>query len=469
MSLVTAFALTAGLVADAVHGDLAHGPAAAEFTTVSIDSRTLEPGALFVALRGERDGHTFVPDAISRGAAGVLVERASARALDPPAQVAVIGATDTLVALQTLGREVRRRAGSRVVAITGSAGKTTTKELTAALLSVRYRVFRNQGNFNNHIGLPLSLAALHSAPEIAVVELGMNHAGEIRQLVRLAEPDVRVWTNVGDAHLGHFESRDALARAKAEILEDARPADVAVLNADDVLVRAFEAGFAGRVLRFGTHDDAQVRAATIRDHGLDGATALVETPAGSIELVVRLPGRGHLLNTLAATAVAVHFGVPLSDIARVVAAQFPVARRGASAVNHRGVRVVDDSYNASPSAVQMMLQALAATAVGGRRIAMLGEMRELGDASGPLHTDCGRAAARARVDLLVAVGGADAEAIAAGARAAGMPPDAILIFPDSGTAADAAPELVRSGDTVLVKGSRGTRMDRVADRLLETP
>ena len=212
--IVAVVALTAGFVTEVTGGRLT-GPASATFTGVSIDSRTVGAGMLFVAIHGEHlDGHAFVEAAIQKGAAGVLVSTPVVLS----GGAAVVQVPDTVVALQALGRAVRRHSAARVVAITGSAGKTSTKELIADVLSARYRVMRNRGNLNNHIGLPLSLTELSSGPEIAVVELGMNHAGEIRTLVGLAEPDVRVWTNVGDAHIGYFGSREMVASAKAEIL-----------------------------------------------------------------------------------------------------------------------------------------------------------------------------------------------------------------------------------------------------------
>jgi len=214
-TVVSAVVLTAGMVAKAAGGHVVAGPETQVFSGVSTDSRTIEAGALFVALKGDRfDGHAFVADALARGAAGLLVSDAITVKRGP----AVIEVRDTLAALQRLGHDIRRRSGARVVAITGSAGKTSTKEITAELLAAQYDVYRNRGNLNNHIGLPLSLTELVRGQQIAVVELGMNHPGEIRTLVGIAEPDVRVWTNVGDAHIGFFGSREAIAAAKAEIL-----------------------------------------------------------------------------------------------------------------------------------------------------------------------------------------------------------------------------------------------------------
>lgn len=462
---VGAVVLTAGMVAQATGGRLAAGAADLVFTGVSIDSRTIRAGALFVALRGERfDGHTFVADAMARGAAGVLVSEAGSVHQDG---ATVIVVPETLRALQQLGREVRRRSGARVVAIVGSAGKTTTKEVTANFLEAKYRVVRNRGNLNNHIGLPLSLVELSAGPEIAVVELGMNHAGEIRALVEIAEPDVRVWTNVGDAHLGHFASRDDLARAKAEILAGAGPETLVVANADDPLVMAHVSRDATRLRTFGEHAGADVRATRVVDRGFDGTEAVVETARhGRATLVVPLAGRAHLSNVLAAATVAIEHGVSWSAIAARAATLAPVARRGQVTRLADGARLVDDSYNASPAAVQAMLAALAATPTVGRRIAVLGEMLELGDASEALHEASGRAAAAAGIDELVVIGGSAATALARGASAAGLADARIQRFADSAGAAESVAHLVRANDLILVKGSRGIRTDLIADRLM---
>ncbi len=459
---MSAFVLTAGMVAAATGGSVAAGPADRVFDSVSTDTRTLAPGALYVALRGERfDGHHFLPDAVARGAAGVLVS-------SPPEVrdgASVILVDDTLSALQQLGREVRRRSGARVVAVTGSTGKTTTKEVTASLLSARYRVFRNPGNLNNHIGLPLSLMELRHGPDVAVVELGMNHAGEIRTLIGIAEPEIRVWTNVGDAHIGHFGSRDALARAKAELLEQAAPDTLVVANADDPFVARHMAQFAGRRRTFGERAGADIRAVRVVDRGFDGTEADVEIEGSARHLRVPLPGRAQLMNVLAAVTVATALDVPWPEITARVAALAAMPRRGAVARLAGGVRLIDDSYNASPAAVCAMLAALAATPNAGRRVAVLGEMHELGGHAAALHDRCGEAAARAGVDLLVAVGGAAADRLAAAAAAAGLSPDRIRSFGDSEVAADPVADLIENGDLVLVKGSRAARMDRVADRI----
>jgi len=458
--------LTGSWVAEAMAGAIVSGDRAREFAGVSIDSRTLTPGELFIAIRGERfDGTEFVPAALAAGAAGVVVAKGRGREAGGEGSTVVIEVDDTVEALQALGRDVRRASGARVVAITGSAGKTTTKEITAEFLAASYRVVRNRGNFNNHIGLPLSLIELRQRPEIAVVELGMNHAGEISTLVRVAEPEVRVWTNVGEAHLGFFGSLDDIADAKAEILEGASRSSVLVANADDDRITARSSSFAGRVVTFGVDRPATVRASAVVDRGIEGTRATVSTPRGSVDLSTPLVGRGNLENVLAATAVAVEFDVPLGAIGERARTLQPAAHRGQVVRLANGVTVIDDSYNANPTATRQALDLLAREPTASRRVAVLGEMLELGDRKDALHEEIGRHAVSGRVDVLIAVGGDAARVLAGAAVAAGMAPESVRYFPTSDEAAEAIAASVRSGDVVLVKGSRGVRTDRVVDRL----
>ena len=454
--------LTLDWVAAAVGATRRKGSADAPVGNVVTDSRTLQPGDLFVALRGPRfDGHAFVGDVLARGAVGAIVERErvqeDSRTIEVP---------DTLDALQRLAQRVRSAVSTRVIAITGSAGKTTTKEAIAAVLATRFRVVKNKGNLNNHIGLPLSLMQLRTAPDVAVMELGMNHAGEISRLVEIATPDMRVWTNVGDAHLGFFASADAIADAKAEILEGAGADTVLVCNADDRRVMARVRTFPGRVLTFGEADGATIRARSIRDRGIRGMSADIETPAGDRTIETALLGRGNLLNVLAATAVAVDSGIGLDQIAVEVSRLQPADRRGAVRQLRDGITLIDDSYNSSPSALTRALEVVAHEARDTHAIGVLGEMLELGEHSLALHESCGRAAAAAGLSRLFAIGGAPVRALAAAAIAAGMPAASVSYFETSEQAAPAVVTAVTAGDLVLVKGSRGTRTDVVADRLV---
>lgn len=457
--------LTARDVAAAAGGRVISGDVSTPIGRISIDSRTVAAGDFFVAIRGERfDGHAFVARAIESGAMGALIDKADI-AGQVPAGTLLIEAGDTTRALQDLARHVRRRSGARVVAITGSAGKTTTKEVCAALLSARYRVFRNKGNLNNHIGLPLSLLELREGPEAAVVELGMNHPGEIRTLVGIAEPEVRVWTNVGDAHIGFFASADAIADAKAEILDGATRDTVLVANADDDRVMARARRFAGRTITFGTAAGANVRASNVRMLGLDGVRATVDTPSGRFELQSPLLGAGNLSNVLAATAVAIDFGIPVDEIAARAAALRPAYHRGELLRLRGGVSVIDDSYNSSPTALKRSLDVLGAATGSARKVAVLGEMLELGDHAEALHRECGRAAQAAGLNLLVAVGGAPAGKLADEARAAGMAAADVVFVADREQAIQEVLGRVRPGDLVLVKGSRGIGLDAVVERL----
>lgn len=458
-------ALRAGHVAAATGGRLVSGAASTLLGRVSIDSRSIRAGDFFVAIRGERfDGHRFVGAALAGGAVGAMVDDVAAAGDLPPGTL-LLAAGDTTKALQDVARHVRRESGARVVAITGSAGKTTTKEISADLLSARYSVFRNKGNLNNHIGLPLSLLELRTGPEVAVVELGMNHPGEIRTLVGIAEPEVRVWTNVGDAHIGFFPSADAIADAKAEILEEARATDVLVANADDPRITARTRAFAGRTVSFGMQADADVRATNVELRGLDGVRADVTTPAGRFHLEMPLLGSGNLANMLAATAVAVTFDVPVAAIAERAAALRPASHRGELLRLPGGVTLIDDSYNSSPSALKGALATVAAAAGSARKLAVLGEMLELGDHAEALHRDCGAAAGRAQLDGLVVAGGAPARVLAEAAQAAGMSAASVSYVPDHAAAVEELLRRVRPGDLVLVKGSRGIGLDAVVDRL----
>ncbi|PWT82601.1 MAG: UDP-N-acetylmuramoyl-tripeptide--D-alanyl-D-alanine ligase [Blastocatellia bacterium] len=458
--------LTAAWVADATGGARVSGAAGCEFTGVSIDTRTLGAGQLYVAIRGERfDGSDFVPAAFSRGAAGVMVPRGTGQRFTCNGSEVVIEVEDTVSALQALAQHVRRQSGAKVVAITGSAGKTTTKEVAAEFLAAKYRVIRNRGNLNNHIGLPLSLVDLRQRPDVAVVELGMNHAGEISTLVRIAEPDVRVWTNVGDAHLGFFDSIDAIADAKAEILEHATAATILVANADDPRITARRRGFGGRVVTFGIEEPATVHASAVIDRGIAGMAARVSTPRGGFDLETPLLGRSNLANVLAAAAVAVEFEVDLDAIAALAGGLRAASHRGEIVRLAEDLVIIDDSYNSNPTAARRALDVLAHEPTAKRRVAILGEMLELGDRSIELHEEVGRAAAQARIDVLLAVGGVPAAALARAAVASGLAQTQVRHFSTSYEAAEAAVATTRDGDVVLVKGSRGVRTDRVVERL----
>lgn len=472
---MNAVRVTVGWLAAAVAGRIVLGDPEQVVGNIVTDSRSLQPGELFIALRGARfDGHEFVEETLRRGALGALVEVGrffvghrigEVGRQEPPPVIIEVG--DTTAALQDLAHAIREATETKVIAITGSAGKTTTKDTIADFLSESYRVVKNKGNLNNHVGLPISLMQLRERPDVAVMELGMNHPGEISTLVAIADPDVRVWTNVGDAHLGFFESADALADAKAEILERAEAHDVLVCNADDPRMMSRTSRFAGRVVSFGESEAASVRATAIEDQGLDGMRARVVTPAGERVVETPLLGRGNLANVLAATAVAVEFSVPLDTIAARAASLRPSDRRGAVHRLRGGVTLVDDSYNSSPSALKRALDVIAQERRAVRKVAVLGEMLELGTFSSEMHRSAGRVAAAAGLNALFVVGAQPARDLAEGAVEAGMPRASVRYFEQSLTAAPEIAAAIRPGDVVLVKGSRGTRTDLIADRIAE--
>jgi UDP-N-acetylmuramoyl-tripeptide--D-alanyl-D-alanine ligase len=458
----------AGELARAAGGRLVAGRPDVELGGISIDSRRIGSGDVFLAIRGERlDGHDFIADALRKGAAGVIVSDVTAVPVTGAAGTAPVTVVveDTTRALQSIAREVRRRSGAQVVAITGSVGKTTTKELAAAFIGIRHDVVRNRGNLNNHIGLPLSLLALGRRPDVAVVEMGMNHAGEIRTLVGIAEPNVRVWTNVAEVHAASFASIEGIADAKAEILEGAGAGDHLVVNAGDPLAMARIGGFPGQVTTFGVDAPADVRATDIEDCGVDGMRAAVRTPAGSATFATPLIGAGQVANVLAAIAVALRFQIPLEEMVRAVPAVAAPPGRGQVVRLSRGVTLVDDSYNSSPAALQRALRSLGRDREHWRRVAVLGEMLELGVRAPALHRACGRLAVEAGFDVLVVVGGPGAAGLAEGARAAGLGAGNVRTCAASEEAAALVADLVRAGDLVLVKGSRGVRVDQVVDRL----
>ena len=412
-----------------------------------VDTRTLEAGDVYFALRGpQHDGHAFVAQALALGASAAVVERASGAAGE-------LVVSDSLRALQELARWARNAWGGRVVGVTGSAGKTTTKDAIADLLETDIPAGRTVGNFNNHVGVPLSILRLPDGCRAAVLEIGMNHAGEIRDLAAIARPDIGVVTNVGFAHVEFFESIEGVAAAKRELIE-ALPRDgVAVLNADDGRVAAFRDVHPGRTVAFGFSDSAQVR-----------AEAVEMTATGSrfrtlgVDFETGLTGRHGILNLLAAIAVAGEFGIAPERLREAVRRFAPGRMRG-ERLEHGGVAVWNDCYNANPEAMKSMIDVLRGTPAT-RRIAVLGEMLELGRAAEELHRQVGGYAAGRGIDLVIGVRGS-AQALAEAAGRAGM------FFEDPVAAGEFARLWARPGDAILFKGSRGVKMERALEKFLE--
>ena len=427
----------------------------------SIDSRSVSPGELFFAVRGERlDGHDFVAAALERGAVAAVVSRARVATLPDAALAAPLLITeDPLAALQSLAAHVRRRWGRRMVAVAGSAGKTTTKEAIAAALGAKFSVLRSEGNLNNGFGLPLQLLRLEPGHEMAVVEMGMNHPGEIAALARIAAPDWGVVTNVGTAHIENFaDGQDGIARAKFELVDALPSTGVAFLNCDDPYVSQFGRNFPGRVVYFGSGPCADPQ---LLEAVEDLAGLHVRFRAGEREgqFTLQLLGAHNALNALAGLAVALEAGVPQDAAAAALESLTSGDKRG-QVIEINGATILNDCYNSNPEALRSMIRTLA-TRPARRRILVAGEMLEMGEHGPALHAACGQAAAEAGLDLVVGVQG-NAEHLASAACAGGI---AALFLPDAEAAGGWLKQNLQPGDVVLVKGSRGVHLERAIEAL----
>lgn len=427
----------------------------------SIDSRTVAEGDLFFAVRGDRlDGHDFVAAAIARGAVAAVVSRAKVASLPDAALAApLLICEDPLIALQALATHVRRQWGRRVVAVTGSAGKTTTKEAIAAALAAKFNVLKSRDNLNNAFGLPLQLLRLEPEHEYAVVEMGMNHLGEIAALARIAAPDWGVVTNVGTAHIENFtEGQVGIARAKFELIAALPPTGVAFLNCSDPFVSQFGRDFPGRVVYFGAGPCGDPQIVSARE---DASGLHVHYRAGAHDgsFTLHLLGAHNASNAMAGLAVALEAGVPLDAAIHALASLIPGDKRGEVLELH-GATLLNDSYNSNPEALQSMIRTLAARPAR-RRILIAGEMLELGEHASALHAACGKAAAEAGLDLVVGVRG-NAVHLATAATAAGI---ASLFLPDAEAAGAWLAQNLGPGDVVLVKGSRGVHLERAIEIL----
>jgi len=431
----------------------------------SIDSRSILPGQLFFAIRGPRfDGNQFVGQAIERGAVGAVVERAFHEQASPKLAPVLIPVVDTVQALQRLAQAVRRKWGRKIIGITGSTGKTTTKEMLAALLSRRLCVRKSRGNFNNFYGLPLTLLALEPEHELAVVELAMSATGEIARLAQIAEVEIGVVTNVGPVHLEFFDSVEAIARAKRELIENLQSPGVAVLNHDDPRVREFGKGFKDRVVTFGFGEGADFRVVELRAQEGAGSHFRVVGPRLKGEFYVPLPGRHNVENAIAAIATASLFEVPTSDLQEALAEFQNLHLRSEVLTLAGGITLINDCYNSNPLAMERTLDTLANWPNARRKIVVAGEMLELGPTSREWHHAIGRRCAEIGVDWLLAVQG-DAQYFLAGAREAGLKAERGRFFLKAEAAGEFCRGLIEPGDVVLVKGSRAVHLETVSELL----
>jgi UDP-N-acetylmuramoyl-tripeptide--D-alanyl-D-alanine ligase len=455
--------LSTGEIATILHSSTAQREI--EVKSYSIDSRAITPASLFLAIRGPRfDGHDFVASAFDRGAVAAVVEQVFFDSSSAEDRRALIPVPDTIVALQQLARAVRRKWGRRVIAVTGSAGKTTTKELLAALLATRFVVHKSPGNLNNHYGVPLTLLALEPNHEVAVVELGMSTSGEIARLAQIAEPEVGVVTNVAPVHLEFFDSIDSIARGKRELIENLKRPGAAVLNHDDLRVRSFLNGFGGRTVTFGFGREAQIQGLDWQEAGTDGSRLRVKGLTRGCDFELHLPGRHNAENLLAAVAAASLFDIPPADLERAVASFPSLPQRSEIVALPGGAVLVNDSYNSNPLAMERILETLAAWPGARRRIVVAGEMLELGVSSPDLHREVGRKCAALGVDWVVAVQG-DARFFLEGAVEAGMAFDRTKFLSNASEAAKFCLAIIQPGDVVWVKGSRRVQMEKVVQAL----
>jgi len=440
----------------------------ARLAGVSIDSRTVRPGELFVAIHGPRhDGHDHVSAALGGGAIAALVAAEKVGSYSDAVQAKCVVVGDTFLALKQFARAVREAWGGKIAGVTGSVGKTTTKEILAALLGARFRVLKSEGNFNNEYGLPLTLFRLNETHQAAVLEMGMSRRGELSRLAEIARPDVGVVTRVSPAHLEFFVSVDEIALAKRELIEGLNGGNsTAVLNADDARVAAFGSHAPGRVLTYGIENRAFFMAENIEDRGALGTTFDYVSPEGRVRLELALPGRHVIANALASLAAASVWGIGIEEARAVLPNLRPPAMRGELLRFSDGAALINDSYNSSPAALQAMTALLAATPGFKRRILAAGEMRELGATSGELHREAGWFAAKTGlVEWVIGVAG-EAAQLVEGAVSGGVSRDHVKFFESSEQAAEFLARLLQGGDLLLVKGSRGVRMERVVEALL---
>ena len=448
--------LTLEEISKAVSGAL-EGPGNVKVRGYSIDTRTLNAGELFFAIKGPRfDGHEFLRQAFEKKAAAVVVER--------PAEGPLIRVESTIEALQTLAQDVRRRWGMTIIGVTGSAGKTTTKEMIAAVLGKKFTVLRSIGNLNNEFGLPLCLLRAERYQNIGVLEMGMSNKGEIRKLASIAAPNEGVVTNVNPVHLEFFKSVDEIAEAKAELLEGLHDPKVAYLNNDDTRVRAMARKFAGKIVTYGVKSVASFKVQHMQDLGLDGTAFTIHHGRRDLNFVLPLLGQHNVANAVAAIAVAATHEVPWEQIGEAINEMKPERMRGEVIKFREGFAVIDDSYNSNPRALSEMIRFLGRLQGHLRKILVAGEMLELGPEGRELHRNCGREAARAGLELIVGVQGQATE-ILEGALEAGMDRSRLKFIQDAVQTGDLLARTLKKGDVVLIKGSRGVKLEQALNTL----
>jgi len=428
-------------------------------SSVIIDSREIKPGAVFFAIKGERlDGHEFVGQALEKGAVGAVVARVPENVTG-----AIIQVDDPNRALQKLASSIRDRYDMTLIGITGSAGKTTTKEMISALIGSERRVHKSWGNFNNQIGAPLCLDNMPDDAQVVVSEMGMNHAGEIAEIAGLLRPHVGVYTNIAPVHIENFANGiEGVAAAKRELLENVVPGGTVVVNNDNELVVRISKDFEGKRVTYGVENEADYRATNIRERGLLGTHFTLHAEGETREIDLVMPGRHNLDNLVAAIATARAVGISWAGIERGIAEVKPAYHRGVI-VPFNGARIYDDTYNSNPYALARTLELMAQAEVEGRRVAVIGDMLELGEHERQFHFDAGKGIPK-EIDVVVGVG-TRSQALLEGAREAGFAEANLRHFTDANAAGAFLRAFVQPGDLVLIKGSRGVGLDKAVAML----
>jgi len=460
--------LAAGDIARATGGELLSGAPEACCGGVSIDSRDMDRGNLFVAIRGENfDGHDFVGTAVQGGAAGVVIEKRAFQETEGIAgDIPVIAVDDTVQALGDMAAFWRKKFDVPVVAVTGSSGKTTTKEMAASILSLSRNILKNRGNFNNLIGLPLTLLQIHDRHEVIIVEMGTNRRGEIERLTEIAAPDIGIVTNVGPAHLEGLQSVDLVAREKGDLFRCMKQGGTAIINSDDPAVCAMQGRWQGKSVTYGMAGDSLVRAGDITIEAA-GGTGFGLVLAGKNERVrIALPGRHNVSNALAAAACSWALGIAYDQICRGLEAFRQLPGRMSLRPLKNGVVLIDDSYNANPASTREAIETVHAMKGDRAAVVVMGDMLELGADAAAWHEEMGRLMARRGVDRIFLTGDL-VRSVLKGAEAEGMPRDRIIYPITPGGVVDRLTGSVRQGDSILVKGSRGMRMEAYVQAIVD--
>jgi len=447
-------------IMEVTQGKLQGGDSSVLVGDISTDSRKINPGSLFIALKGERfDGNDFLTEAFANGAVAVMTDREAA---DFPGRI-VIKVEDTLKALHDLALYYRDRFDIPFVGITGSVGKTSTKDMVACALGARYNVLKNEGNLNNEIGVPLTIFRLEPGHEAAVIEMGMSGFGEIRALTRIVKPKVGIITNIGLSHIEKLGSRQDILRAKLELIEGLQPDGVLILNGDDVMLNGVKDLLEVRTVSYGLEEDVDYQAYNIRSKGEKGTDFNIKLDGNEYNVHVPAPGVHNVYNALAALAAGHELGVPADLLISGIAGYTPGSMR-LNILKSNGLTVINDAYNASPQSVKAAIDVLNEIEAK-RRIAVLGDMLELGSWSTVAHKETGAYVAGSRTDMIITVGQAAAH-IAEGAMEAGFPGSGIVVLANNGEAIRYLQDIIREGDAILVKGSRGMMMEEIVNSLI---